>query len=75
VEAIALQVAGNDSDGEYTEALTDNYLKLRLQGTHQPNRWLMATVKDLVSGSLAARVAPEPALSEVEVPARLVAPA
>jgi threonylcarbamoyladenosine tRNA methylthiotransferase MtaB len=75
VEAITLQVAGNDSDGEYTEALTDNYLKLRLRGTHQPNRWLMATVNDQVSGSLAARVAPEPALSEVEVPARLVAPA
>ena len=52
VEAITLNVAGKDSDGEYTEALTDNYLKLRLGGTHAANRWLNATVNDVVSGSL-----------------------
>jgi threonylcarbamoyladenosine tRNA methylthiotransferase MtaB len=52
VEAITLNDAGNDSDGEYTEALTDNYLQLRLRGTHQANRWLTATVNDVVSGSL-----------------------
>ena len=52
VEAITLNVAGNDADGEYTEALTDNYLKLRLRGTHQANRWLTVTVNQVVSGAL-----------------------
>ena len=38
LEAITLNVC----DGESTEALTDNYLKLRLQGQHQPNQWVKA---------------------------------
>jgi threonylcarbamoyladenosine tRNA methylthiotransferase MtaB len=52
VEAITLNVVGNDSAGEFTEALTDNYLKLRLRGRHDANRWRIATVSDVVSGSL-----------------------
>jgi threonylcarbamoyladenosine tRNA methylthiotransferase MtaB len=52
LEAITLNVIGNDPDGEFTEALTDNYLKLRLRGRHRPNRWQPARVKDVVSGSL-----------------------
>jgi threonylcarbamoyladenosine tRNA methylthiotransferase MtaB len=35
-----------------TEALTDNYLKLRLAGQHQANRWIEARVEDVVSGAL-----------------------
>jgi len=53
VEAITLNVIGNDAEGEFTEALTDNYLKLRLRGRHEPNHWQCATVRDVVSGSLA----------------------
>jgi threonylcarbamoyladenosine tRNA methylthiotransferase MtaB len=52
VEAITLNVTGSDGEGEFTEALTDNYLKLRLQGRHDPNRWQSAVVKDVVNGSL-----------------------
>ena len=52
LEAITLNVTGNDPDGEFTEALTDNYLKLRLRGRHEPNRWQRARVKDVVSGCL-----------------------
>jgi threonylcarbamoyladenosine tRNA methylthiotransferase MtaB len=52
LEAITLNVTGSDSDGEFTEALTDNYLKLRLRGRHEPNRWQSARVKDVASGSL-----------------------
>jgi threonylcarbamoyladenosine tRNA methylthiotransferase MtaB len=52
LEAITLNVTGNDPDGEFTEALTDNYLKLRLRGRHEPNRWQPARVKDVVSGCL-----------------------
>jgi threonylcarbamoyladenosine tRNA methylthiotransferase MtaB len=52
VDAITLNVIGTDEDGEFTEALTDNYLKLRLRGRHDANRWQMATVRDVLSGSL-----------------------
>jgi threonylcarbamoyladenosine tRNA methylthiotransferase MtaB len=52
LEAITLNVIGGASDGEFTEALTDNYLKLRLRGRHHPNRWRTVSVTDLVSGSL-----------------------
>ena len=52
VDAITLNVIGNDATGEFTEALTDNYLKLRLRGRHQPNRWMDAGVEDVVDGAL-----------------------
>jgi threonylcarbamoyladenosine tRNA methylthiotransferase MtaB len=38
----------------FTEALTDNYLKLRLPWVHPPNRWLRAQVQEVVDGSLMA---------------------
>jgi threonylcarbamoyladenosine tRNA methylthiotransferase MtaB len=53
VDAITLNVVGNDGDGAFTEALTDNYLKLRLRGRHEPNRWLRAQIEDVMDGSLA----------------------
>ena len=52
LEAITLNVIGGASEGEFTEALTDNYLKLRLRGRQHPNRWRTVSVTDLVSGSL-----------------------
>jgi threonylcarbamoyladenosine tRNA methylthiotransferase MtaB len=52
VEAITLNVVGHDSNGEFTEALTDNYLKLHLRGRHQPNRWLQARVEQVGGGVL-----------------------
>jgi threonylcarbamoyladenosine tRNA methylthiotransferase MtaB len=51
-EAITLNVVGHDDGGEFTEALTDNYLKLRLRGQHDPNRWLCARVEGVVDGTL-----------------------
>jgi len=57
VEAITLNVAGSDGTGEFTEALTDNYLKLRLRGRHEPNRWQRAQVEDVVDGVLAGSAA------------------
>ncbi|MFB3813018.1 MAG: MiaB/RimO family radical SAM methylthiotransferase [Terriglobales bacterium] len=41
IEAITLNVY---EDG-YTEALTDNYLKLRIPGRHEPNQWARARVE------------------------------
>jgi threonylcarbamoyladenosine tRNA methylthiotransferase MtaB len=52
VEAITLNVIGSDGDGEFTEALTDNYLKLRVRGRHEANRWQRAQIDDVVDGAL-----------------------
>jgi threonylcarbamoyladenosine tRNA methylthiotransferase MtaB len=41
-----------------TEALTDNFLKLRLIGRHEPNRWITARVEDVADGALLARTEP-----------------
>jgi len=40
IEAITLNVR----DGNHTEALTDNYLKMTLKGSHDPNQWISAEV-------------------------------
>jgi threonylcarbamoyladenosine tRNA methylthiotransferase MtaB len=50
VEAITLNIF----DGNTTEALTDNYLRLRLTGHHQPNRWLKPRVEHVADGALVA---------------------
>jgi threonylcarbamoyladenosine tRNA methylthiotransferase MtaB len=47
-------VLGNCAD--FTDALTDNYLKLRLQGKHEANRWVQATVEDVRDGMLVGAV-------------------
>jgi threonylcarbamoyladenosine tRNA methylthiotransferase MtaB len=52
VEAITLNVVGHDDGGEFTEALTDNYLKLRLRGRHEANRWMCANISDASAGAL-----------------------
>jgi threonylcarbamoyladenosine tRNA methylthiotransferase MtaB len=52
VELITLNVVGHNGDAEFTETLTDNYLKLRLEGRHEPNRWMRAHVEDAIDGAL-----------------------
>lgn len=52
IEAITLRTTPGGPDSGFTEALTDNYLKLRLQGTHEPNRWVQAYVADVRGGVL-----------------------
>ena len=52
VEAITLNV----SDGKSTEALTDNYLKVRLWGQHDANQWLKARVEQVEAGALRANL-------------------
>jgi threonylcarbamoyladenosine tRNA methylthiotransferase MtaB len=41
VEAITLQSGG----AEFTEALTDNYLKMKIPGRHEANRWMRIQVE------------------------------
>ena len=48
VQAITLNVCGSGS----TEALTDNYLKLRLEGQHAPNCWIVAQIMSVNDGAL-----------------------
>jgi threonylcarbamoyladenosine tRNA methylthiotransferase MtaB len=52
VDAITLNVCGNDADGEFTECLTDNYLKLRLHGLDESNHWRTVNVQNVSAGSL-----------------------
>jgi threonylcarbamoyladenosine tRNA methylthiotransferase MtaB len=53
VELITLNVVGHKNNGgEFTETLTDNYLKLRLKGRHEANRWMRARVEDARDGAL-----------------------
>jgi threonylcarbamoyladenosine tRNA methylthiotransferase MtaB len=52
LDAITLNVVSTDAAGEFTEALTDNYLKLRLRGRHEANQWLGARVGGVVDGAL-----------------------
>ena len=56
VDAITLNVVGRDGAGEFTETLTDNYLKLRLDGRHEANRWMNARVENVVDGALVGAV-------------------
>lgn len=55
LEAIALNTTLRNDEGSFTEALTDNYLKLRLRGTHSPNRWLKADIEDVQNATLIGR--------------------
>jgi threonylcarbamoyladenosine tRNA methylthiotransferase MtaB len=52
VDAITLNIVGRDESGEFTEALAENYLKLRLRGRHDPNQWLHAQVNSVADGLL-----------------------
>jgi threonylcarbamoyladenosine tRNA methylthiotransferase MtaB len=47
LEAITLRSGG----AEFTEALTDNYLKMRISGHHAPNCWMDVQVEG-VSGEM-----------------------
>jgi threonylcarbamoyladenosine tRNA methylthiotransferase MtaB len=52
MDAITLNVTSEDSDGPWTEALTDNYLKMKLRGRHASNKWVRAQVRDVTNGRL-----------------------
>ena len=55
ISAITLNV----HDSEYTETLTDNYLKLRVLGSLQPNQWITGRVEEVKTGFLVGRVLPK----------------
>jgi threonylcarbamoyladenosine tRNA methylthiotransferase MtaB len=39
-------------DGDFTEAITDNYLKLKLRGEHDANQWVRASIRSTTSDGL-----------------------
>jgi threonylcarbamoyladenosine tRNA methylthiotransferase MtaB len=51
VEAITLR----PDEKEFTEALTDNYLKMRIPGQHAPNRWINLKVEGVNREMMLAR--------------------
>lgn len=51
VEAITLQTGGAD----FTEALTENYLKVRIAGRLEANRWLRLNIEETEGEMLVAR--------------------
>jgi threonylcarbamoyladenosine tRNA methylthiotransferase MtaB len=55
VEAITLNAA-HPHQGEFTDALTDNYQKLSLRGRHAPNRWVRVVVKAVADGAFMAEL-------------------
>ena len=77
LQAITLNVGGEDENGVWTEALTDNYLKMRLRGTHDANRWLHARVGTFQDGALVAvasdaSVVADPAATRIGRTVRLI---
>jgi threonylcarbamoyladenosine tRNA methylthiotransferase MtaB len=62
VEAITLQSGGAD----FTEALTENYLKMRISGLHEANRWMDARVEEVNGETLIG--CPQPGAGRVILP-------
>jgi threonylcarbamoyladenosine tRNA methylthiotransferase MtaB len=53
VDAITLGAGGSDRHSEtFTEALTDNYLKLHVKKDHAPNCWIQVLINGVDSDSL-----------------------
>ena len=57
IEAISLNERYDGPDGIATEALTHNYLKLRLSGRHPANHWMQVRVDSVEAGSLVGGLA------------------
>jgi threonylcarbamoyladenosine tRNA methylthiotransferase MtaB len=55
LEAITLSADGRKEPG-FTEALTDNYLKLRIRGSHEPNLLLDVSIEAVENDSLTGSV-------------------
>lgn len=58
IEAITLNMNSESCNGCWTEALSDNYLRMNLRGEHAPNRWLNVRVEAVKDGQLMATLVP-----------------
>jgi tRNA A37 methylthiotransferase MiaB len=55
IDAITLNV----TKASYTDALTDNYLKLRIPGIHKRNQWLETIIERVEDGVLVGIAPPQ----------------
>ena len=55
LEAITLQ----NGDELFTEALTDNYLKVRIEGRHAANQWMRVEVQEIAAEDMVVVAQPE----------------
>jgi threonylcarbamoyladenosine tRNA methylthiotransferase MtaB len=69
IEAITLSAISESPKGICTDALTDNYLKMRVTGRHDANQWLNADVNEINGDTLIGCATCETD-STVEAPAR-----
>ncbi|MGA9507385.1 MAG: tRNA (N(6)-L-threonylcarbamoyladenosine(37)-C(2))-methylthiotransferase MtaB [Candidatus Sulfotelmatobacter sp.] len=70
LEAITLSAMKKRPDGDFTEALTDNYQKLFLKGRHEANRWIRADIAAVEDGAFVGNVTvstPSPSLGPVSL--------
>jgi len=58
VEAITLEK--QDGSRAYTNALTDNYLKLRIAGYHEPNQWMKILITELIPEGITGHAVDQP---------------
>jgi threonylcarbamoyladenosine tRNA methylthiotransferase MtaB len=56
LEAITLNNIDDASGEEFTEALTDNYLKLYIRGAHESNRWITVRITGVERDTLISRI-------------------
>ena len=56
VEAITLSVEHARPGAVFTEALTDNFQKLYLEGRHTPNRWAAVQIDGVENGAFLGRL-------------------
>jgi threonylcarbamoyladenosine tRNA methylthiotransferase MtaB len=57
LEAITLSVTHSRPEGEFTEALTDNFQKLYLRGRHEANRWNTVHAEGIDDGAFIGSLA------------------
>jgi len=58
LDAITLNIVSSRCGGEFTEALTDNYQKLYLNGRYGANRWITARIVGVEDGALVGMAVP-----------------
>jgi threonylcarbamoyladenosine tRNA methylthiotransferase MtaB len=56
MQAITLNSRFSSPAGDFTEALTDNFLKMRLAGRHEANHWVKTRAEHVMDGMLVSRV-------------------
>jgi threonylcarbamoyladenosine tRNA methylthiotransferase MtaB len=57
LQAITLSLTRSRPEGEFTEALTDNYQKLHVRGSHAANQWIRTHIEQVDDGTFVGKQA------------------